>query len=66
MFGISLPLASLFGLHLGWGLPGLWIGYGVSAFFLGVVYSVILFKYIDWDKTAHLASQSETEDSMYS
>ena len=55
---ISLPLGYLFGVHLNYGLSGLWVGYGISSLILGGLYSWILIK-LDWVDVAWKASQDE-------
>ena len=42
MILISLPAGYLFGVYLNYGLPGLWVGYGLSSMVLGSLYSKIL------------------------
>jgi Na+-driven multidrug efflux pump len=36
MWGISVPLAYFLGIHLGFGLPGIWIAFIVDEWFRGI------------------------------
>ena len=47
MFLIALPVSYVASFKLGHGLAGLWIGYGLSAFCLTLLYSTILIN-LDW------------------
>ena len=58
---ISMPGSYLIGVRSGIGIEGLWIGYGISSFFLAVFYFVILNK-INWKEKADFASQNELSD----
>jgi len=51
MIFISMPCGYISGEVLGLGLPGFWLGYGLSSFVLGSIYLVIL-KRVDWKATA--------------
>jgi Na+-driven multidrug efflux pump len=62
MVCISLPVGYLCGVIAGWGLPGLWIGYGFSSFCLACTYLFILAR-IDWTEVAEKASRDEREIS---
>ena len=65
---ISLPVGYLCGITAGWGLPGLWAGYGASNLVLACIFLKILSK-IDWEATAESASRDELSstdlDSQY-
>jgi len=47
MVCINFPIAYLIGLHHEYGLPGLWIGFGIACTTLAVLYSIILAR-LDW------------------
>lgn len=57
---VGLPASYLLGLVYGYGLPGLWIGYGLSNAILTVFYLGILYS-LDWVKAAEKAAQDELE-----
>lgn len=52
---VGLPASYTFGLTWGMGLPGLWIGYGLSNVVLTILYLIILLT-LNWDKAAEQAA----------
>lgn len=57
---LNFPMAYIMGLRRERGLPGLWVGFGISAVVLAVLYTVILVR-LDWKKTALEAAEDETK-----
>ena len=55
MFIVGLPLSWLFGIKLGFGLPGLWVGYGLCSLSLAILYTWIL-RRLNWSEAAYKAS----------
>ena len=51
MILISIPVGYTLGVTYGWGLSGLWVGYGTQGLCLTIMYTVILIR-LDWDATA--------------
>lgn len=60
MVCISLPTGYFAGVKAGHGLPGIFLGYGLSSFCLGSIYLVILSR-VDWFAVAEVASRDEKE-----
>lgn len=58
---VGLPASYTFGLKWEMGLPGLWIGYGLSNIVLTILYLLILCT-MDWKAAAELAAEDELEN----
>ena len=58
MLFIATPTSYLACFWYEFGLTGLWIGYGLSAFILSVFYFYLLWR-LDWEETALWASTNE-------
>ena len=58
MMFIALPVGYYCAFVKEFGLSGLWLGYGLSAFCLSTLYGTVLIN-MDWHKTAEEASSSE-------
>ncbi|MES2934852.1 MAG: MATE family efflux transporter [Pseudomonadota bacterium] len=52
MWGLSVPLAWFLSLHLGWGLPGIWIAFTVDEWVRGIM-MYLRWKSRVWEKYAH-------------
>ena len=55
MVFVSIPVGYTLGVTWGWGLSGLWIGYGTQGLCLTIMYSIILIR-LDWEAVAETAS----------
>jgi Na+-driven multidrug efflux pump len=58
---VGLPASYTFGLTWGMGLPGLWIGYGLSNIVLTILYLGILLT-LNWTEAAERAAEDELEN----
>lgn len=52
MWGVAVPLAWFLGLHLGWGLPGVWIAFTADEWVRGIM-MYLRWKSRVWEKHAH-------------
>jgi putative MATE family efflux protein len=59
MWGISVPLAYFLGIHLGYGLPGIWIAFIVDEWFRGIT-MYFRWKSRAWEKKVLVQSQVTT------
>ena len=60
MWGLAVPLAWYFGVHLGWGLPGVWAAFITDEWVRGIA-MYLRWKSRVWEKHAH-ASRARTAD----
>ena len=63
-WGLGVPLASYFGLYLGWSVRGFWAALLTTSAFMSVVQFAVIFKF-DWqrevDRAAEMMSQHEDQ-----
>jgi hypothetical protein len=63
-WGLGVPLASYFGLYLGWSVRGFWAALLTTSAFMSVVQFAVIFKF-DWqkevDRAAEMMSQHEEQ-----
>ena len=52
MWGLAVPLAWFLGLHLGWGLPGIWVAFTIDEWLRGIM-MYLRWKSRVWEKYAH-------------
>ena len=55
---VAMPVSCVLTYGRGWGIEGLWTGYGLSALCLSILYYTIL-SCINWEATAEWAAQNE-------
>uniref|UniRef100_A0A7S3I193 Uncharacterized protein n=1 Tax=Favella ehrenbergii TaxID=182087 RepID=A0A7S3I193_9SPIT len=56
---VAMPLSWALAFRQGWGIKGLWVGYGCSALALTAFFYALLFCWIDWEAIAEAAARDE-------
>lgn len=57
MWGLAVPLAWVFGVHLGWGLPGVWVAFITDEWVRGIA-MYVRWKSRVWERHAHASRSS--------